>query len=43
MSMVFQDFALFPHYTVLENVAYGLEIKNVSKEERLKKHSMPLN
>lgn len=44
MSMVFQDFALFPHYTVLENVAYGLEIKNASKEERLKKaqHALEL-
>lgn len=44
MSMVFQDFALFPHYTVLENVAYGLEIKNVSKEKRLKKaqHALEL-
>lgn len=44
MSMVFQDFALFPHYTVLENVAYGLEIKSVSKEERLKKaqHALEL-
>ncbi|MSS78375.1 glycine betaine/L-proline ABC transporter ATP-binding protein [Anaerococcus sp. WCA-380-WT-2B] len=28
MSMVFQNFALFPHYTILENAAYGLSIKN---------------
>ncbi|MDM5188158.1 glycine betaine/L-proline ABC transporter ATP-binding protein [Bacillus sp. DX4.1] len=34
MSMVFQKFALFPHRTVLQNVAYGLEIQGVSKEER---------
>lgn len=36
MSMVFQHFGLFTHRTVLENVAYGLEIKNIPKEERQK-------
>jgi glycine betaine/proline transport system ATP-binding protein len=36
MSMVFQRFALFPHRTVLENAAYGLEIQGIAKEEREK-------
>lgn len=34
MSMVFQHFALLPHRTVLDNVAYGLEIQGVPLAER---------
>ncbi|GGX78830.1 glycine betaine transport ATP-binding protein OpuAA [Litchfieldella qijiaojingensis] len=33
-SMVFQNFALFPHRTVQQNAEYGLEIRNVDKDER---------
>jgi putative spermidine/putrescine transport system ATP-binding protein len=34
VNTVFQDYALFPHMTVGQNVAYGLMIKNVAKAER---------
>ncbi|MEK4698164.1 glycine betaine/L-proline ABC transporter ATP-binding protein [Solibacillus sp. FSL R7-0668] len=34
MSMVFQNFALFPHRTILENAEYGLEIRGVPKADR---------
>ena len=34
VSMVFQHFALFPHRSVLENAAYGLEVQGVPRAER---------
>ena len=37
ISMVFQNFGLMSHRTVLGNVAYGLEVKGVPKEEREQK------
>src|SRR5262245_44692024 len=37
VNTVFQDYALFPHMNVGENVGYGLMIKNVPKGERLRR------
>ncbi len=37
VSMVFQHFALLPHRTVIDNVAYGLEVQGMPREERLAK------
>jgi putative spermidine/putrescine transport system ATP-binding protein len=34
VNTVFQDYALFPHMTVLENVEYGLMVRKVRKDER---------
>jgi multiple sugar transport system ATP-binding protein len=34
VAMVFQDYALYPHMTVSDNVAYPLKIKKVAKQER---------
>jgi len=36
-AMVFQSYALLPHYNVFDNVAYGLKIRKLSKEEIRKK------
>ena len=36
-AMVFQSYALFPHYNVFDNVAYGLKLRKMSKEEIHKK------
>lgn len=35
VAMVFQKFGLLPHRSVIDNVAYGLEVKGVGKAERL--------
>jgi glycine betaine/proline transport system ATP-binding protein len=37
VSMVFQHFGLLAHRRVIDNVAFGLEIQGVSKEERLRR------
>ena len=34
LNMVFQDYALFPHLSVAENIAFGLRIKRLSKAEQ---------
>jgi putative spermidine/putrescine transport system ATP-binding protein len=34
VNTVFQDYALFPHMTVAQNVGYGLRVKGMRKEER---------
>ncbi len=36
ISMVFQNFALLPHRSVIDNVAMPLEIRNVNKNDRLR-------
>jgi sn-glycerol 3-phosphate transport system ATP-binding protein len=33
IAMVFQNYALYPHMTVFENMAYGLKIAKIPKEE----------
>jgi multiple sugar transport system ATP-binding protein len=33
LAMVFQSYALYPHMTVAENIAFGLKLRNISKPE----------
>jgi putative spermidine/putrescine transport system ATP-binding protein len=42
LNTVFQDYALFPHMNVLENVAYALMVRGVGKAERYKQASAML-
>ena len=37
MGMVFQNYAVFPHMSVRDNVAYGLKNRHVPKEERYRR------
>ena len=34
LNTVFQDYALFPHMSLVDNVAYGLRVRGVSRKER---------
>src|SRR5438034_1293666 len=36
-SLIFQEYALFPHMTAEENVEYGLKVRGIDKEERRKR------
>jgi putative spermidine/putrescine transport system ATP-binding protein len=42
VNTVFQDYALFPHMTVAQNVAYGLMVKGVRRAERLRRAAQAL-
>jgi putative spermidine/putrescine transport system ATP-binding protein len=42
VNTVFQDYALFPHMSVGENVEYGLRVAKVDKEERRKRRTEAL-
>jgi len=43
VNTVFQDYALFPHMTVAENVAYGLRVRHVPRAERKRRVEEILN
>ena len=37
VAMVFQNYALYPHMTVFENIAYSMKLKHITKKEMQKK------
>src|ERR1700730_6894230 len=37
VGMLFQSYALFPHLTVEENIAFGLDVRGIAKAEAVKK------
>ena len=39
---MFQDYALFPHMTVAENIEYGMRVAGIDKAERVKRGSEAL-
>lgn len=43
MSMIFQSFALWPHMTVYDNVAYGIKLRKVSRDEAKRRVSAMLD
>ena len=43
VNTVFQDYALFPHMTVGDNVEYGMRVRRVSKDERRKRSKEALD
>jgi putative spermidine/putrescine transport system ATP-binding protein len=42
INTVFQDYALFPHMTVADNVEYGMRVKRVGKDERFRRRDEAL-
>jgi putative spermidine/putrescine transport system ATP-binding protein len=42
VNTVFQDYALFPHMSVAENVEYGMRVRKVAKEERAQRRDAAL-
>ena len=43
VNTVFQDYALFPHMNVLENVEYGLKVRHVRRDERRRRAEQALD